>query len=194
MPTRRTLYLQSFIMLTVLGGLAALVDWKEDLPVHWFSTISAKVTLIAVIVYVLGLLMNYINFKYFEKNTDIVTTDFILPQKPNEYLPWILVCITAAWSEEYIYRGVLTELLSKNGMIYTLALISSAVAFSFSHYTQGVLAIGITFIFALGFQYLYHISDCLLLPILVHFVYNLSVEFLRRALIKSSSHDQSPGG
>ena len=186
-PSRRALYFQSVVMLSLLGGLAALVDWKEGLIVQWFHPITGFYLLLALGLYGIGMFMNYIHFKYFEKESDIVTTDFILPQKSQEYLPWVLVCITAAWAEEYIYRGVLPGLLHHHGMLYILAVILSAVAFSFSHYTQGALAVVITFIFALGFQYLYHVSQSLLLPMLVHLFYNFSVEFLRRTLMKSTS-------
>jgi membrane protease YdiL (CAAX protease family) len=190
LPPRRALYIQSIIMLSVIGALAALVDWKEDLPVHWYSLITIKNFLLAGFLYITGMLVNFIQYHFNRKNT----TDedgIILPQKKDEYILWIVLCMTAAWSEEYVYRGVLSELFLKQGMVYILAIVLSGVCFSFSHFAQGWIAIPVTFLFALGFQYLYKWSGSLLLPVLVHFVYNISVEYLRRSLIKTTSVDQS---
>lgn len=190
LPPRRSLYIQSIIMLSVIGVLAALVDWKEGLPVHWYSFITTKNIILAGVLYVTGMLVNFIQYHYNRKNVSD-EDGIILPQKKDEYILWIALCMTAAWSEEYVYRGVLSELFLKQGMMYILAIVLSGVCFSFSHFAQGWIAIPVTFLFALGFQYLYKWSGSLLLPVIVHFIYNISVEYLRRALIKATSGDRS---
>lgn len=185
-PSRRALYIQSIIMLTVIGGLAALVDWRESLKINWYAVPTLKSVLLAVALYLMGLVVSYFNLKS-SPNKDEDKSALLLPAGKNEYLIWLLLCFTAAWSEEYIYRGVLSQLFVHHGMIYILAIVLSAVSFAFSHFTQGWLAIPVTFVFALGFQYLYHISGGLALPIAVHFFYNLSAEGLRRWLISRST-------
>ena len=199
LPPRKSLYIQSIIMLSVIGMLAGLVDWKESLPIHWYTPITIKCATLAILLYVAGMLVNFIQYKYSHKITE-EEDNMILPDKGEEYFYWLLLCITAAWSEEYVYRGVLSELFLKQGMIFYLAMVLSAVCFSFSHFAQGWWAIPITFLFALAFQYLYHISGSLALPIITHFCYNISVEYMRRTMLKAtatqdhSSDDQPPVG
>ncbi|MDZ4708952.1 MAG: CPBP family intramembrane glutamic endopeptidase [Saprospiraceae bacterium] len=184
-PPRRALYIQSIIMLTVIGGLAALVDWRESLEIYWFKVPNLKSIFIAVGLYMMGLIVSYFNFKSSQNNEEDKSA-ILLPAGKNEYLIWVVLCLTAAWSEEYIYRGVLSQLFIHHGMIYILAILLSAVSFAFSHFTQGWLAIPVTFVFALGFQYLYQVSGSLALPIAVHFLYNVSAEGVRRWLIGRS--------
>jgi membrane protease YdiL (CAAX protease family) len=181
-PPRQALYLQSIIMLTAIGGLAALVDWRETLEIHWFSPFTGPALGLAGGIYLAGLLVNFINYRMSKEKED--KSAQMLPETKKEYLLWIFLCFTAAWAEEYIYRGVLTHLLSQNGMVFILAALLSAVSFSFSHFTQGWLAIPVTFVFALGFQFLYAVSGSLVLPFLVHFLYNISAEWVRKWLIR----------
>jgi len=185
-PSRRALYIQSIIMLSAIGGLAALVDWRESLEIHWFKIPTLGSLFLALALYLIGLLVSYFNFKS-SLNKEEDKSALLLPAGKSEYLIWLLLCFTAAWSEEYIYRGVLTQLFAHQGMIYLLAIILSAVCFAFSHFTQGWLAIPVTFVFALGFQYLYQVSGSLALPFAVHFLYNLSAEAVRRWLLSRST-------
>lgn len=186
MPPRRALYIQSIIMLSAIGGLAALVDWRESLSISWFKIPSMQAVWIAVALYVFGLLISYFNFRS-SKNNEEDKSALLLPSGKNEYLVWLFLCFTAAWSEEYIYRGVLSQLFIQHGMVYILAILLSAVSFAFSHYTQGWLAIPVTFLFALGFQYLYQVSGSLALPFIVHFFYNISAEGVRKWLLSRST-------
>jgi len=191
-PPKRLLYLQSIIMLSIIGGLAALVDWREALAVRIIGPIELRFMLFGAALYAFGVLINFLHFKFFQ-NDSKAEDEIILPEKQNDYFLWVLLCLVAALSEEFVYRGVLTHLLAKHGMLFILAAMMSAVSFSFSHYTQGWLAIPITFLFALGFQYLYHLSGSILLPIIVHFFYNITIELLRRSLIGPvTSSDRSP--
>lgn len=170
-------------MLTAIGGLGALVDWRETLDLSWYSTVTGPAIAVAGGIYLAGLLVNFLNYRM-SKDKEEDKSAQMLPETRKEYLLWIFLCFTAAWAEEYIYRGVLTHLLAQNGMAFILAVLLSAVSFSFSHYTQGWLAIPVTFVFALGFQYLYYISGSLALPFIVHFLYNISAEWVRKWLIR----------
>lgn len=183
MPPRQALYLQSIIMLTAIGGLGALVDWRENLDLSWYSPVTGPALAVAAGIYLAGLVVNFINYRLSRDKEEDKSAQ-MLPETRKEYLLWIFLCFTAAWAEEYIYRGVLTHLLAQNGMVFILAVILSAVSFSFSHYTQGWLAIPVTFVFALGFQYLYYVSGSLALPFVVHFLYNISAEWVRKWLIR----------
>jgi membrane protease YdiL (CAAX protease family) len=183
LPSKRAVYIQSIGMLMLIGGIAGLVFWKENLPIQWMSAMNGKVILAAVSLYIGSLAVNIIHYKWQEKKNDL-EDKLILPTSSGEYAWWVLLCFTAAWAEEFAYRGVLSLELVKLGMLPILAAILSAICFSFSHYTQGWIAVPITFVFALGFQWLFQLSGGLLIPMLVHFFYNLSVEWIRRWLVR----------
>ncbi len=183
MPPKKALFAQSMIMLSIIGLFGFFIDYKEALRIHWVGALNYNSIVWAILIYILGLAVNFINYKYYKNSNAGKENDFVMPQSKEEYLLWFGLCLIAAWSEELVYRGVLPALLIKYGMVSYLAYAMSAITFSFSHYTQGWLAIPITLVFALLFQYLYYLSGGLLLPILVHLGYNLSVEVLRRNMI-----------
>lgn len=181
-PPKRDMYIQSIIMLSVMGVLAMLVSWKEDLDVHWLGQMGIKVIIAAFLLYALSIAVNLIQIKLFARGKS--EEDIIMPTNNMEYGLWLLLCFSAAWSEEFTYRAVLPGLMDKAGLLPFLSIVLSALCFSFSHYTQGWWAIPITFFFALGFQYLYKFSDSLIVPVVVHFVYNLSIEWIKRKMEK----------
>ena len=97
--------------------------------------------------------------------------------------------MVAAFCEEYIYRGVLFNMISTMIIPYTAyvwmpAAILSAIVFAFGHGTQGEKAIIQIIPFAIGFQFLAWISGGLLLPMIAHFIYNILVELLFGEKIK----------
>lgn len=179
-PPRRDMYIQSILMLSIMGFLAGLVAWKEDLEIIWIGHMGTKAIFAAFLLYFLSILVNGIQMKYFAGGKH--EEDYIMPSNRAEYALWLLLCFSAAWSEEFTYRAVLPGLMDKAGLLPFLSIILSALSFSFSHYTQGWWAIPITFIFALGFQYLYKLSGSLIIPVIVHFIYNLSIEWIKRKM------------
>lgn len=182
-PPKRDMYIQSIIMLSIMGVLAGLVSWKEGLDISLVGTFSFKILIAALLFYALSIIVNLIQIKYADEKSE---EDFIMPVNRSEYGLWLLLCFTAAWSEEFTYRAVLPGLLDKAGLLPFLSIVMSALCFSFSHYTQGWWAIPITFLFALGFQYLFKFSGSLIVPVVVHFIYNLSIEWIKRKMEKKT--------
>ncbi|MBK9677316.1 MAG: CPBP family intramembrane metalloprotease [Saprospiraceae bacterium] len=115
-------------MLSIIGGLAALVDWREALAVRIIGPIELRFMLFGAALYAFGVLINFLHFKFFQ-NDSKAEDEIILPEKQNDYFLWVLLCLVAALSEEFVYRGVLTHLLAKHGMLFILAAMMSAVSF-----------------------------------------------------------------
>jgi membrane protease YdiL (CAAX protease family) len=70
---------------------------------------------------------------------------------------------------------------------FLLAALLSAIVFGFGHGTQGEKAILQIIRFALGFHALVYLSNGLLLPMIAHFVYNISVEYFFGRKIKEKA-------
>jgi membrane protease YdiL (CAAX protease family) len=69
------------------------------------------------------------------------------------------------------------------------AIVLSAIVFGFGHGTQGEKAILQIIPFAIGFHLLAYISKGLLLPMIVHFIYNISIDLLFGKKIISQQQD-----
>lgn len=181
-------YLQSMGMQIVLCVLAFFAGRSEKLTISLTSKFTATSIGASVGLVVLALGLAWLSQK-FSTEKDESTLHHILPDTGVERLIWILACVVAAFCEEYIYRGVLFNMISTMVIPYTVyvwapAAILSAIVFAFGHGTQGEKAIIQIIPFAIGFQFLYWISGGLLLPMIAHFIYNILVELLFGEKIK----------
>jgi membrane protease YdiL (CAAX protease family) len=180
-------YLQSMLMQIILCVLAFFAARSEKIEIafksnYTYTSIGAAVALIAI-----ALGIAWVSQK-FSKENDESTLHHILPDNNMERLVWILACVVAAFCEEYIYRGVLFQMIM--GYVehtWWLAALLSAVVFAFGHGTQGEKAIIQIIPFAIGFQFLVYISGGLLLPMIAHFIYNILVELLFGDKIKKEA-------
>jgi membrane protease YdiL (CAAX protease family) len=168
-------YLQSMVMQIILCVLAYFAARSEKIEIPFsnfnYTSIGAAVALIGI-----ALGIAWLSQK-FSKEKDESTLHHILPDTNSERMVWILACVVAAFCEEYIYRGVLFQMImGYMENIWWLAAVLSAVVFAFGHGTQGERAIIQIIPFAVGFQFLAWISGGLILPMIAHFIYNILVE------------------
>lgn len=187
-------YLQSMGMQIVLCVLAFFAGRSEKLTISLTSKFTPTSIGASVGLVVLALGLAWLSQK-FSTEKDESTLHHILPDTGVERLIWILACVVAAFCEEYIYRGVLFNMISTMVIPYTVyiwapAAILSAIVFAFGHGTQGEKAIIQIIPFAIGFQFLYWISGGLLLPMIAHFIYNILVELLFGEKIKRDAEGQ----
>ncbi len=181
-------YLQSMGMQIVLCVLAFFAGRSEKLPISLTSRFTAVSIGASAGLIVIALGLAWLSQK-FSAEKDESTLHHILPDTGVERLIWILACVVAAFCEEYIYRGVLFNMISTMIIPYTVyvwapAAILSAIVFAFGHGTQGEKAIIQIIPFAVGFQFLVWLSGGLLLPMIAHFIYNILVELLFGEKIK----------
>ena len=180
-------YLQSMLMQIILCLLAYFAGRSEKLTISLTSSFTASSIGASVGLIVIALGLAWISQK-FSKEKDESTLHHILPTTAIERLMWVLACVVAGFCEEYIYRGVLFQMIMNyTENIWILAALLSAIVFAFGHGTQGERAIIQIIPFAVGFQFLAWISGGLLLPMIAHFIYNILVELLFGDKIKKDA-------
>ena len=180
-------YLQSMGMQLVICVLAFFAAKGDELTISFRGKITPVSIAAAVALVVVALSLAWISQR-FSKTKDESTLHHILPDTALERIVWVLACVVAAFCEEYIYRGVLFQMISSYvNNIWIVAALLSAIVFAFGHGTQGEKAIIQIIPFAIGFQFLVWLSGGLLLPMIAHFIYNILVELLFGAKIKSDA-------
>jgi membrane protease YdiL (CAAX protease family) len=171
-------YVQSMIMQGGMTLLAYQVCMKEEYTISFKAGFNTYSIMAACIFLLTSLGFAYFSQKFTDKKNES-TLKYLLPENNKERLMWVLAVVVAAFCEEYIYRGVLYQilLLHTDGKIWASVLLS-AVVFGFGHGTQGEKAIIQIIPFAIGFHIIAILSKGLLLPMIIHFLYNISVELL----------------
>lgn len=181
-------YLQSVVMQVVLCVLAFFAARSEELTISFKSSFTFKPVIAAVVLIVIALFIAWLSQKFSNEKDEGSTLHHILPDTNLERIVWILACVVAAFCEEYIYRGVLFQMiLGYVENTWWIAAVLSAVVFAFGHGTQGEKAIIQIIPFAIGFQFLVWMSGGLLLPMIAHFIYNVLVELLFGDKIKADA-------
>lgn len=181
-------YLQSVVMQLVLCVLAFFAARSEEITISFKSEFTIQPVAAAAALIVLALLIAWLSQKFSKEKDDSSTLHHILPDTNLERIVWILACVVAAFCEEYIYRGVLFQMIG--GYVentWWIAAVLSAIVFAFGHGTQGEKAIIQIIPFAIGFQVLVYLSGGLLLPMIAHFIYNVLVELLFGDKIKADA-------
>lgn len=181
-------YLQSVVMQLVLCVLAFFAARSEEITISFKSSFTFQSIAAAVAFIALALFIAWLSQKFSIDKDDSSTLHHILPDTNLERIVWILACVVAAFCEEYIYRGVLFQMIG--GYVentWWIAAVLSAVVFAFGHGTQGEKAIIQIIPFAIGFQLLVLLSGGLLLPMIAHFIYNVLVELLFGDQIKADA-------
>ncbi len=181
-------YMQSVIMQIILCTLAFFAARSEEMNISFKSTFTLQSVGAAVGLIAIALTIAWLSQKFSKEKEDGGTLHHILPDTNLERFVWILACVVAAFCEEYIYRGVLFQMVSEYvENSWWIAAVLSAVVFAFGHGTQGEKAIVQIIPFAIGFQLLVLLSGGLLLPMIAHFIYNVLVELLFGDKIKADA-------
>ncbi len=184
-------YLQSMTMQIILAVLAFFAAKSEEISISFKSIFTGKTIGAALLLVLIALMLAWISQR-FSKEKDESTLHHILPDTNVERLLWVLAVVVAAFCEEYIYRGVLFNIIAGMVKDYTIyvwitATLLSAIVFAFGHGTQGEKAILQIIPFAVGFQFLVWLSGGLFLPMIAHFIYNILVELLFGDKIKQDA-------
>ncbi len=181
-------YMQSVVMQLILCVLAFFAARSEEITISFKSSFTFQSIAAAVALIALALFIAWLSQKFSKEKDDSSTLHHILPDTNLERIVWILACVVAAFCEEYIYRGVLFQMIG--GYVentWWIAAVLSAIVFAFGHGTQGEKAIIQIIPFAIGFQFLVWLSGGLLLPMIAHFIYNVLVELLFGDKIKADA-------
>jgi membrane protease YdiL (CAAX protease family) len=185
------IYLQSMALQLGLALIAFFTARNGRLQLPFTSQFSAGTIGAAVLFVTLALGLAWYSQKTNKEDTES-TLHHLLPDTWRDRILWFLAVAVAAFCEEYVYRGVLFQLLlEQTGNAWWLAALLSAIVFGFGHGTQGEKAILQIIPFALGFHALVFLSKGLLLPMIVHFIYNIAVELLFGRKIKEQAGEKN---
>lgn len=98
----------------------------------------------------------------------------IVPATYGEKIFWIFVSAAAAFGEEMTYRGVLFAILLGATGDWWLAAVVGSLIFAAAHLAQGWTSALVIAFFGLGFQFLALQTGSLLLPVIIHFLYDVA--------------------
>jgi hypothetical protein len=171
-PARRRHFIAVQVQLLLFLGLSLLVAWLEELPVLAPAPVVWPAAAGAALLLAGGIWrMRPHGRRSGEQRERSVR--LCMPWDGTERALWTGVSLAAAASEEVTYRGVMFMLLAGlTGSACAGALIAAAV-FGFSHLVQGWKSAGIVTGVALLLHGLVAVSGSLLLPVAVHFLYDL---------------------
>lgn len=102
----------------------------------------------------------------------------MVPHAPSELLPYVLVCIVAGVAEEFVYRGVMAELLKRITGIAIVTIVVLSLSFAIGHAMQGWRGAAGVFGIALLFHVLVWLAQSLVPAMVVHFAYDLTAGLL----------------
>jgi len=108
--------------------------------------------------------------------------EYFFPATRTERQWWVLVCITAGFCEETLFRGFMLHYLHVFPwtLNLTLALLISSVIFGFHHLYQGAGGVAGTAIVGFLFGLLFLLTGTLLLPIILHALIDLRMLVILR--------------
>src|SRR5690606_29139165 len=111
---------------------------------------------------------------------------FALPVNRAEKWFFALAAVTAGICEELLYRSFLPRYIVglPLGVFPEAALIIAAALFGLGHFLQGIGSVLQAILVALLYSYLYYATGTLLVPIILHTLYNLRVLWISRMIHK----------
>lgn len=171
-PPRRKYFLMViaqqcfFVLLSLLVAYKEWIEvWERPRHAYWYL-IGA-----AVLVLLVAVMIPRWRHAVIKRERRVY---LFMARDNRERALWVTISLLAGVGEELTYRGVMFVLLWRTvGSPLTAALLVAAV-FGFSHYLQGWKNIVLIAGFSLLFQALYYYSGSLLIPMLLHFLYDLT--------------------
>jgi membrane protease YdiL (CAAX protease family) len=177
----RALAWQTLAVQAVVAGLAALAVWGGKIDVAWLSRVTLGSGLLTICI-----LAAWLAMAWFEGRRPSGSKNELQRAFGNVSISdpvWLLATTSTAVSEEFAYRGVMTQILSEPVGVIGGA-VASALVFGVSHFGQGWRGFIYSTGFALLMQLLVFISGGLSLAIATHFVYDLAAFAMGRHFAK----------
>ena len=175
--SRPRFYRQTIIFQLLLAAVSAWTAWTHGilampLPQHALLTWSA-----ATLMYFLAVLNLKLRWPSRSAASKQRLYD-ILPHNAVEMMPYVLVCIVAGTAEEFIYRGVMTELLQSLIGMAIVTIVIMSISFAAAHAMQGLRSVIGIFVIALACHALVWLAQSLVPIMIVHFAYDLTAGVL----------------
>jgi len=150
----------------------------------WFTAITLVLSGIVLAYSLYQLIFSLASKKFREKKkadmSDGKGAADILPRTKKERRLFPLVGLSAGICEEIVYRGFVAVLLQAvfPGIPIFLVVLIPSVLFGIGHIAQGVGGIIATGVLGALWMCLFLVTDSLILPMIVHFIFDLSSTFL----------------
>jgi uncharacterized protein len=109
----------------------------------------------------------------------------LYPVTSKQQLMFIFVAITVGICEEIIFRGFMQHYLINLGITELWSLVFISLIFGAGHFMQKIGGVITSTIFGLVMGYLYFITGSLLVPIIIHILYDAKAVYITRVLQKN---------
>ena len=153
----------------------------------WFTSITLALCGLFVVILICKMIADLVSPKYRAKQKEELANDTLnkvqistFPRSKRERITHIFTSITAGVCEEIIFRGFLIFLLQAAfpNMPISLVLVISSIIFGCGHAYQGFLGgVTRTTITGIILGSLFLVTNSLILPMLLHFIFNISDMF-----------------
>jgi membrane protease YdiL (CAAX protease family) len=172
LPPKKRFFRSIIVQLLIFAAIAIVVGAVEHVelfPSRAPSPASWGWGLLALTLFVSGMRPQW-RKRVVERSRRVW---LFMPRDGVERALWIGSSIAAGFSEELVYRGVLTTLLDRMTGSFFVAILVSALIFAICHYMQAARSMTIIFGIALVFQALAWQSGSLYVPMAVHATYDI---------------------
>jgi len=175
--SRSRFYKQTIIFQIALAGLSAWIAYTHrilamPLPQRPLIAWSAAAGMYAVAVLMLKVRWPSRSAASKQRLYDI------LPHNSNEMVPYVFICVVAGIAEEFVYRGVMTELAQRLIGIVIVTMIVISISFAAAHAMQGLRSMAAIFVIAMACHALVWLAQSLIPAMVVHFAYDLTAGML----------------
>lgn len=176
------------------------VYWLLTLPIvlidqtHYKTTIMPFNTLWDVIIWLLiaytivTVVLPFILLPFVKMLREKVAENYdskLYPVTGRQQLMFIGVAVTVGICEEIMFRGFLQNYAVSLGLSDLWALVITSVIFGAGHFMQGLSGVISSTIFGLIMGYLYFTTGGLLVPIIIHILYDAKAIYITRFLQNS---------
>jgi len=175
--SRSRFYRQTIIFQLVLAAIAAWTAYTHGILAMPLPQRPLVAWSAAALMYVLTVLTLKLRWASRSDPSKQRLYD-ILPHNSREMVPYVFLCIVAGIAEEFVYRGVMTELSQRLIRIVIVTIIAISISFAAAHAMQGLRSMAGIFIIALACHALVWLAQSLIPVMVVHFAYDLTAGIL----------------
>jgi membrane protease YdiL (CAAX protease family) len=175
--SRPQFYKQAIIFQLLLAAIAAWTAYTHGIlamPLPQWPLLAWSAAAVMYVVTVLTLRLRWPSRSAASKQR----LYDILPHNSAERVPYLLICIVAGIAEEFVYRGVMTEIAQRLIGIEIVTIVAVSIAFAAAHATQGLRGMIAVFGIALICHALVLVSESLIPVMVFHFAYDLTAGML----------------
>jgi len=183
LPSRDRLFMSTIVILTILFALAWFTARTFGYRIFALPPLGARALFAGACALATAFALVFVS-RAIRSPEEIRTmpVNRLMPQTPRETATYSLLAIVAGISEEAAYRGVLMQILWYALGNPWIAVLVAAAAFAFTHLLQGWKSVLVIFVMACVLHALVWYSGTLVIAMVVHAMYDLSVPAIHRRM------------